>query len=194
MGYRHYIAIIDKDKLEELKLKVYTKDNYDDFDEDYEQDFMRQCDIQDNCVYSHCVGKLYYMKTNDVYDALYREKEDLINDCDVECFICSQNIFFDLANIYLKMAQSYFKDLFEPFKKELIERKDIFEDLIDEKKVNFRKILNDINDKIYWLNRNFDKEENDIEICDLYEYQAFNLIHIHKTIDFEKQVVICYAY
>lgn len=198
MGYRHYLGIIDKDKLEELRKKVYTKDNFDDFDEfndyDYGQGFMRRCDIQKNCSYEHCIGKLYYLRTNDVYDALYKDKEDLINNPDVECFICSQDILFTLANIYLKMAQAYFKDLFEPFKKELTERKDIFEDFTDEKKANFRRILNDINDKIYWLNRSFSEQDKNIEICDLFEYQAFNLAHIHKTIDFEKQVVICFAY
>lgn len=194
MGYRHYIAVINKDKLEELRNKVYTKNNYEDFDEDLSQDFMRQCDIQKNCVYSHCIGKLYFLKSNDVYNALYDKKEDLISDDDVECFICSQNIFFNLANIYLKMAQSYFKDLFEPFKKELIERKDIFENLTDEKKFNLRKILYDINDKIYWLNRSFSEQGEDIEICDLFEYEAFNLIYMHKTIDFSKYVVVCYAY
>jgi hypothetical protein len=194
MGYRHYIAIIDKEKLEELKNKVYTSENYDDYDEDLNQDFMRQCDIQNNCIYAHCVGKLYYMRNNDVYDALYKERENLISDCDVECFVCSQDIFFELANIYLKLAQLYFKDLFEPFKKELIERKDIFENLSDEKKANIKKILNDINDKRYWLGRTFDKDKKDIEICDLFEYQAFNLMHLHKTTDFSKYVVICYAY
>ena len=194
MGYRHYIAVIDKEKLEELKNKVYTRENYDDYDEDSSQDFMRQCDIQDNCIYEHCVGKLYYMRNDDVYNALYKEKEDLINHCDVECFICSQNIFFDLANIYLKLAQLYFKDLFEPFKKELLERKDIFEDLTDEKKVAIKNILKEIADKIYWLNRDFNDNKKDISICDLFEYEAFNLMHLHKTTDFSKYVVVCYAF
>lgn len=194
MGYRHYLGIIEKDKLEKLKTKVYTKDNYDEYDEDLSQDFMRQCDIQDNCIYAHCVGKLYYMRNNDVYDALYKERENLINDCDVECFICSQNIFFDLANIYLKLAQLYYKDLFEPFKQDLAERKNIFDNLTDEKKANFKRILYDINDKIYWLNRCFDEKNKDISICDLFEYEAFNLIHLHKTTDFSKYVVVCYAY
>ena len=194
MGYRHYLGIIEKEKLEKLKNKVYTKDNYDEYDEDLSQDFMRECDIEKNCIYEHCVGKLYFMRNNDVYDALYKERENLINDCDVECFVCSQNIFFDLANIYLKLAQLYFKDLLEPFKKELLERKDIFEDLTDEKKVAIKKMLNDINDKIYWLNRNFNDSKKDISICDLFEYEAFNLIYMHKTIDFSKYVVVCYAY
>ena len=95
MGYRHYIAVINKEKLEELRNKVYTRENYDNYDEDLSQDFMRQWDIQDNCIYEHCIGKLYFLKSDDVYNALYKDKEDLINDADVECFICSQDIFFE---------------------------------------------------------------------------------------------------
>ena len=141
MGYRHYLGIIDKEKLEELKTKVYTKDNYDEYDEDSSQDFMRKCDIENNCIYEHCIGKLYFFRMNDVYDALYKDKEDLIEKCDVECFVPQQDIFLTLANIYLKLAQLYFKELLEPFKKELIERKDVFENLTDEKKYILEKCL-----------------------------------------------------
>ena len=55
-------------------------------------------------------------------------------------------------------------------------------------------MLKDINDKIYWLGRTFDKDKKDIEICNLFEYQAFNLMHLHKTTDFSKYVVVCYAW
>jgi hypothetical protein len=141
------------------------------------------------------MSKLYFENTNDVYNELYKEKEDLIKDVDMEMFICPQNIFETLANVYLKKAKTYFEDLFKPFKKELQEGKDIFESLTKEKKIAIRKILDEVNDKIYYLNIGFkyNKGKRGIDINSLYEHNAFNLMHIHKTIDFEKQVVICYA-
>lgn len=188
MGYRHNIAIINKDKLEELRNKVYVKE--DKFD--YNEEFKKYIEIEDNCDYSFELGKLYYDNTKDVYNELYKEKEDLVKDVDVEMFICPQDIFFTLANVYLQKAKKYFESMFETFKHD----EDYYglNELTKEKKIKLFELLRDLEQKIYFLNNfKFEKDEKGIEIGWLYEWQAFNLAHIHKTIDFKKQVVICYA-
>ncbi len=188
MGYRHNIAIIDKEKLEELRNKVYVRE--DKFD--YKEEFKKYMEIEDNCDYSFDLGKLYFDNTKDVYTELYKEKEDLVQDADVEMFICSQDIFFTLANVYLQKAKKYFESLFETFKHD--EDNYGLNKLTKEKKTKLFELLRDLEQKIYFLNNyKFKKDEKGIEIGWLYEWQAFNLAHIHKTIDFEKQVVICYA-
>lgn len=193
MGYRHYIGFIDKEKLEELRNKVYVDTYYEDGELDETKEWLQFDEIRDNCFYYYNLGKLYFDETNETYDELYKEKEDIIKDEDIEMFICPQNIFLTLANVYLNKTKRYFEELIKPFKEN--EDFEAYKKLNKEQFISLKKMINKIEDKIFYFNRKkFCENKKDIEIDDLYEHSAFNLAHIHKMIDFEKQVVICFAW
>lgn len=193
MGYRHYLGIIDKEKLEELRNKVYVDTYYEDGVLDEHKEWLQFDEIRDNCFYYYNLGKLYFDETNEIYDELYKEEEKLIENEDIEMFICPQNIFLTLANVYLNKTKRYFQELIEPFEKDCGFK--IGKELNDEQVIILKKILNNLDEKIILLSgEHFNGKTKDIEISWLYEYCAFNLAHIHKMIDFEKQVVICFAW
>lgn len=186
MGYRHYLGVIDKDKLEELRKKVYKKE---DLEEDQDIDSERFWELIHNCDYRYEIGDT----DKEIDDELYKTQEIIVEDDDsYKIFICSQNIFVELANLFLQKTKRYFQNLIKPFEKENSFK--TIKKLSDEQIVALRKILNSLDEKIIYLSgEHFYSNSKDIEISWLYEYCAFNLAHIHKTIDFEKQVVICFA-
>lgn len=193
MGYRHYIGFINKEKLNELRNKTYVDTYYEDGSLDESKEWVQFDEIRDNCEYYYNLGKLYYDETDEVYNELYKEKEDIIKNDDYEMFICSQKIFIEIANLYLHKTKRYFQELIEPFEKDGGFK--IGKELNDEQLMILKKILNNIDEKIILLSgEHFNGKTKDIEISWLYEYCAFNLAHIHKMIDFEKQVVICFAW
>ena len=56
-------------------------------------------------------------------------------------------------------------------------------------------MMRDFASKSYGLRlAEFKEYEGDISIGWSYEYNAFNLIYLHRKIDFEKQVVVCVAH
>ena len=112
MGYRHCIGFIDKEKLNELRNKTYVDKYYEDGELDAHKEWLQFEEIIDNCDYYYNLGKLYFDETNEIYDELYKEKEDIIKDDDYEMFICSQNAFKDLANLYLQKTKRYFLHFF----------------------------------------------------------------------------------
>lgn len=188
MGYRTYLGIIDKEKLNELRNKTYVDTYYEDGSLDEFKERVQFEEIMDNCDYVYVVGET----DKEINDELCKTREDLVVE-GYKMFICSQNAFKDLANLYLQKTKRYFQKLIKPFEKDGGFK--IGKELNDEQVMILKKILNNIDEKIILLSgEHFNGKTKDIEISWLYEYCAFNLAHIHKMIDFEKQVVICFAW
>ncbi len=72
------------------------------------------------------------------------------------------------------------------------------EDAIWDAKTTVEKMKEDYRDKIYWIKHghcyDLDLEKHSVQKSWLYEYTIFELIHWYKTIDWEKEIVMFYAY
>lgn len=72
------------------------------------------------------------------------------------------------------------------------------EDAMWDEKTAKEKMEEDYKDKIHWIKNNYcydlDLESNNIQGSWLYEYVIFDLIHWYKTIDWENELVMFYAY
>lgn len=204
MGYRHYLGVIDKDKLEELRNKDYflikngIKDGLPQYDKMFQKiDNDTFWKIKESCKLEFCIGKLYYTNTDDIYDSLYNVCVRIIPEeiRDKEMFLPSQKIFFELANIYIQKAKNYYKKLIKPFI-DLSKEGEIkidFENLDKEKQKGLYKCVENIEHNYTRLN-SFRENQKDLEISWDYELEAFNLMYFHKIFNPEKEVVICYAW
>lgn len=189
MGYRHYLYVIDKDKLEKIKATSKPRE-----ENDFSLNYDKLCLIEENASFGYELGKLYFKDTDDITAVIYKDAEKIIDDCDVEVFIANQKSFFELANIYLKKAQRYYNSVYVFSRPKLfkVSRKD--EDYMTQKEA-IGEMMRDFASKSYGLRLvEFKEYEGDISIGWSYEYNAFNLIYLHRKIDFEKQVVVCVAH
>lgn len=176
MGYRHYLGIIDKEKLEELK-----KQKFDDC-------FDFEKEVQENCRAIFELGKLYTDK--ETTDALYENWENLLEEkSDTELFVPNQKIFLTLANVYREKVKKYYSDIIEK-----IGKKFDLNILKEEQKQAIYELITDCREKINWLELQFKENAKDVEITWLYEHQMFNLMHYYLITNYEKEVIVCFAY
>lgn len=178
MGYRHYLGIIDKQKLEELRNKKYDDSwNY-------------QEEVRENCKVILELGKLYTDK--ETTDVLYQNCENLIKEkSDVEMFIPNQKIFIKLANVYKGKVEKYFNDIYNKINFCNLKIKK----LTDEQIKAIYTLIDDCKDKINWLEATqFCEDAKDLELTWLYEHQMFNLMHYYLITDYLKEVIVCFAY
>ena len=99
--------------------------------------------------------------------------------------------------------QNGFKNFLEAYKEKVLSI--LEDDLIDtpesgvwDKKTSEEKMKEVCKEKISWIKRGYcydlDLESNHIQCSWLYEYTIFNLIHWYKTIDWNNEIVMFYAY
>ena len=95
--------------------------------------------------------------------------------------------------------QNGFKKFLEAYKEKVLSvlENELKEDL-EEKQTSVEKMRETYEDKIRWIKAGYcydlDLESNNIQGSWLYEYTIFDLIHWYKTIDWEKEIVMFYAY
>ena len=65
----------------------------------------------ENAIFDYCLGEV----DGDVLKEFERNTEKIIESGETEYGLCTCDIFFNLANAYLKMANKYYKKLLEPF-------------------------------------------------------------------------------
>ena len=188
MGYQYYLCVIDKDKLE--KIKQVTKPR----EEDESIEYCKMDLIEENSSFTFELGKLGCIDNNDITEVIYRGSKNIINDCDYEAFVANQKSFFELANLFLKATHKYYDSLlsFADPKRFKVSRK---AEGYMKKDTAISEIIRDCSYRCNVLRTaEFKEYEGDIDIDWFYDYEAFNLIYLHRKIDFDKQVVVCIAY
>ena len=181
MGYRHYVGFMKKEDFEKIKqmtkeefLKKYA--DYDEYDERY---YFQGYDLREQGVLKEieCIGKLYYLRNNAIRNAIYESTETFpfFESEDNELFIIKSKDFF------LKMAKGCWKQYISYLKNSSVE-----------------KIGND--EKIYLqLYKNFDNNFNFPKTGMLsnsynWNFNTYNYLHLHKTFDYENNIIVVWAY
>lgn len=170
-------------------LGVFDKNKYDEIISLPQQEGKKTSMLMKNAIFDYCLGEV----DGDALKEFKRNTTEIIESGETEYGLCTCDIFFNLANAYLKMANKYYKKLLEPFEcvskyskwKHGISGKKITE----EQQIQLKKIFSYLETKEFWSSIPFNKNAEDIEHSSLYEECAFNLFHLHKKIDPENQIV-----
>lgn len=187
MGYRHYIGFIPKQKLEEIRnlskeefMKLYGECYDEKLDKYYFSCSVFEEKGQSSSI--HCIGKLYWNDTKEIYDTLYKYKlEDFphFESEDTEFFILKPNndFFKELAKAYWNR---YLKYIEEANKTTL--GKNEKDRLCGYFKETFE-IMFEKNDNPFMLSRS-----------DEYSFMTYNWMYLHKTFDYENNVIYISAW
>ena len=177
----YYLGVVDKNKYNEIMNLP-------------QQDGEKTSMLKENTVFNYCLGKIneYVLKE------LKRNTEKIIESGKTECGLCTCDIFFNLANAYLKMTNKYLNELLEPFEcicptysttGRATHGISTSRRMSEEQQTQLKKIFSYIESKEFWTSIPFNKNAEDIEHSNLFEECAFNLFHLHKKIDPENQIV-----
>lgn len=206
MGYRHYFYKVSKSEVEKVKnmtideifeyakrigTEVEEKDNYFDFNDDK---FMNKQEVYE-------LGKLYFDDTADrIYSKgipLFRNKEvdDAVRDyCP---YVVGKEGLEEAIKIYQEKTLDYYKSF-------IVDNKDYSNvwklDLKTEEIKDINAIIKLVEEKIfnllfpdYFVDTNEQNKWNLTHTWD-YEYTIFSLVHILKTIDWEKDTILFYGW
>ena len=186
MGYRHYVGFIPKQKLEEIRnlSKEEFMKLYGDYDEYFDKYYF-SCSVFEKKGQSssiHCIGKLYWNDTQEIYDTLYKYKlEDFpyFESEDTEFFILKPNndFFKELAKAYWNRYLKYIEEANEATlaKNEKDRLCKYFKETFE---VMFEK-----NSNPFMLSRS-----------DEYSFMTYNWMYLHKTFDYENNVIYVAAW
>lgn len=212
MGYRHYLYIIEKEVVKKLQNKTYeelweefTSQHDKDFHYEMEQKYGKEKkylsihDIPQKEVFEF--GKLYWDDTaKRIYDTgkpLF-ENEDIQKEFeDEQPYIVTKEALKIAIEIYRNKIIESYEDCF----KENVQLCDPFFHIpikevpktIQEKCIEAcRDYLNEWK-KDWVLNLDLDKKEC-ITNSWYYQYSIFNLVHLYKSIDFDKYDLLFYGW
>lgn len=191
MGYRHYFF---KAKIEDVdRVKNLTP-----------QEINKICSENDNYVCFDIEKILYHKKVFEFGKTYWDDTSGQIYSTGVPLFNNkkSMEVFEDFVP-YVVGKEGLLKSI-EIYQNKIIK---YLEDCITDTYDEFRdttlksedKIKKDINDRLYDWKNNYvlSQDENDknrVTISWLYEYSVFNLVHLLKTIDWEKETLLFYGY
>lgn len=186
MGYRHYVGFIPKDKFEEIKTlsKEEFMKTYADYYE-YDNTYYFSASVFEEKGQSssiHCIGKLYWKNTQEIYDTLYKYKlEDFpyFESEDTEFFILKPNndFFKELAKAYWNTYIRY------------IENADDIT-LARGKKNRSNEWYKETFERMFEKNKNPFMLSN----SDDFSFMTYNWMHLHKTFDYENNVIYISAW
>lgn len=178
MSDYHYLGVVDKNKYNEIMNLP-------------QQDGEKTSMLMENAIFYYCLGEI----NNDILKEIRKNAVEIIESDDVEYGLCTCDIFFNLANVYLKLANRYFKNLLKPFEcvcptySTRVKHRISDKRLSEEQQIQLKKIFSYLETKEFWSSIPFNKNAEDIEHSNLYEECAFNLFHLHKKIDPKNQIV-----
>ena len=207
MGYRHYLYKIEKEVVENVKDKTFSElwDKYAtqsdrEWREKYPEDNYLDIDrIPKECIFEF--GKLYW---DDTAARIYATGKPLFNNKEVQeqfddfrPYVVTKEALLVAIEIYKKKVIESYEDCFventhlcDPFFRIPIEEvpKSIQEKCIEhvqEKLLEWK--------RGYTIDTDLD-DKNHITSSWYYEYSIFNLIHLYKTIDFDKYDLLFYGW
>ena len=202
MGYRHYFYLVDKEEAEKVRdlsyeeLIAYSKEHfpqavekyvYDDGEVEIYFNFHRIL-FQEEI---HNFGKLYFCNTAErIYSKgqpLFRNKDTQKYYAEYEPFIMGKEGMLEAIECYKEKTLSYYQKLLKVFKGESL-GEEVFISSIDR----------ELNQKIsLWSEKHFFNTNLNSKILTdtwLHEYEVFNLMHLYKTIDWDKKALLFYGY
>lgn len=203
MGYRHYFYKVKKedvDKVKNLSLKEVCenfskKDEYCEWVSIYDV-------IEQECIFEF--GKLYWDDTVERINAtgtrLFNDNEVIDYFADNDFFVVGKAGIEKAIEIYIEKINTWLQSLLNEERQAIYKnnRKLALKDLKPED-VNMAEVISSIRSKVFeWNNDwrsvvNLDLNSSDITDSYFYEYQIFNLVHIYKTMDWEKDTILFYG-
>ncbi len=179
MSKYYYLGVVDKNKYNEI-MSLAKQD-----DEKYSM-------LRENVIFEYCLGT-----PNRVVLKEIENTAKTIENGDKKRGVCTYDIFFNLANVYLRIANQYFNELLEPFEcvcptystRRVTHGISTTRRMSEEQQIQLKKIFSYLESKEFWTSIPFNEHKEDIEHGDLFEECAFNLFHLHKKIDPENQIV-----
>lgn len=182
MGYRHYFYKIKINEIEKIK-----DVSADDFDFNvYLPEAFGQEEVFE-------FGKLYYDDTADkIYSTgvpLFSDKKVMEMLDDYIPYVVGKAGLLKAIEIYKNKITDYLEDC----------GKDSYDEFSGSQLKSEDKIKSDLKDRLmYWkMNRAIDvSEDNKYSVTNswLYEYSIFNLVHLLKIIDWEKETLLFYGH
>lgn len=207
MGYRHYFYKVKKAEVETVKdmdykqLLAYAEDNGVEIDEwDGEKSFYFNDDKFLNKIEVHEFGKLYWDDTaSRIYSKgvpLFTNLEVQKNLDDYEPYVVGKEGLLEAISIYQEKVLNFYKDLLvDNEERQLPLGITITKD--DVKSID--KVVSHIEDKIRSISyrglANIN-EDSKWQVTSSWEYEhsIFNLVHILKSIDWEKDTLLFYGW
>lgn len=189
MGYRNYLYIADKDKIEQIK--DMNKEELIKFvgqeDEEYPPHFL---DIFDKIEAEevHEAGKYidYYKEIEQYMKPLFTNPEvHKYHNEENELMLADSEILQKIATIYKEKVQAHYKDLLQENSSNKYDKRTQLERLIDSVQSNltWSSYLDKLDNNKYSLGGGW-----------LYEHEVFNILFLMKTIDFNKKCLIWCGY
>ena len=182
MGYRNYLFKIEKDKvkeirnltLEELKNK-YQSESDDDYISIHNL-------IGKDCIFEF--GKLYW---DDTIERINATGEKLFTNNEVQEYFCeydSHLVGKDALKVAIEIYKNKIKEMYRELNKE-VEKAKTFEDKYELYKRHIK------NYECEWFAcEPIQLDKNGVCCSWLYEHLIFELVHLYKTIDFDRYVLV----
>jgi len=184
MGHRHYFYKVKKDDVEKIKLKT-VEELEKDYGDDEGYIDMHEL-IKQEKVYGF--GKLYWCDTAErIYKKgkpLFFKQETMDYFSDYVPFVVGKDGLLEAIKVYEDKTLKQYNNLLD----EKIEDGETLE----------QRLVNDVKSKIGWIadgmaDVDIDKKFS-INKTWLYEYGVFELTHILKTINWEKDILLFYGW
>lgn len=180
MGYRNYLYIIDKDKLDEIKNLTYDEAvkrfGYEDGDPF----------LDEHSIIEYCNGKeiFEFGKYVDWTDDIRKYMSDVFKDVD----ICH---YLNLEREFVKLDYGALPIICEVHRKKIL---NYYNELMSENDVNV--LHNSIRNITFEWEAMATKPVNDYSLTYSwrYEYEYFNLLYLMTKLDKEKQVLLWLGY
>lgn len=209
MGYRNYLGSLPK--REYNKIKKFTKEElyqYKNANVNDEYDYVGVTDI---CAekYLHELGKYVDSFDKKFYKPVFKNKElqkEFTEENDF--YIVQKEFVAHLINHYSELIRKYYKEMLTPFCSENGKDFNIpkFEDMDEKQRLQAYQCINHVrtmglewgvsgwfqDSRPYDLER--EAKENCITTSWKYEYSIFQLIHIYRTFDWKRNVMIYYGF
>lgn len=187
MGYRHYIAVIDKTLYQQIKnltkkeLSLFFKDQADSRGYVYRKEFIDEV---------HELGKYVdaeYLKEHSSRFFENKETNEIYHGVDTELYVINKKGLEAIIEKYHQDIHEYFKKLADNYKNG---KKDVFgEDTIE--KFLSGKVITWENSRYY---KPYSLEGEILTHSWEYEHAIFEIIRIYKSIDWENQIVCITAH
>ena len=210
MGYRNYFAIAEKEKVDEfLKLSEEDRVRFS-YKDDIEKDYIDEEELQSyiesnyiNCfVFTHELGGEEIHECGKYFDNETAEKikEDSINLSNED-----GEINVKLKPEALLVCAEHYKQNAAKWWRNIITSIDMTDDEIKEDWKNYPEGRPNIKERLEWHVRELENKHIDVLDTDIkdkyhittswvYEYTMFELVHLYKTIDWNKYDLIWLGY
>lgn len=196
MGYRNYLCLLEKDKLKDLDadIKKFTKTvDYGSGPETY----LETHDLMD----TYCKEVFELGKYSDEGSVLEQMEDKLPEDIDKDKFNKLAELLHDNEYGFNYVSKRRFELLVDSYRNRVVMYfEGLFYGLLGEstavtKEEASNKVLSDIRQKLEYAKRGTIinmNPQNKSAVSDawLYEYEIFNLVHIYKTMDWDKYIMV----